>query len=72
VGGVENIISSETGLLVEKGDQKAFEENLLELINNQNLRSNLSKKGWDLMKNDYHYTRLVEDMRNLYKKLLSA
>jgi glycosyltransferase involved in cell wall biosynthesis len=72
VGGVENIISAQTGILVEKGDQKGFEENLLELINNDNLRANLSLKGWDLMKNDFHYTRLVEDTRNLYKKLLSA
>lgn len=72
VGGVENIISAQTGILVEKGDQKGFEENLLELINNDNLRANLSLKGWDLMKNDFQYTRLVEDTRNLYKKLLSA
>lgn len=72
VGGVENIVSELTGFLVEKGDLNAFEEKLKELIENNELRSKLSKNGWDLMKNEYHYTRLADDMRLLYKKLLKA
>ena len=71
VGGIENvIIPGKTALLSGNNDLKGFSENLFELVENDELRTNLSKEGWAHVKEKYHYTRLVEDTRNLYHRLL--
>ncbi len=72
VGGIENIlIPNITGFLVENNDIDKFTEYLLALIENDYLREKMSKEGWSFVKDKYHYTRLVNDMKKLYFSLLS-
>ena len=72
VGGVENIIiNNETGLICELGDEQTFIKQLLSLVENNELRENMSKKGWTFAMENFHYTRLVKDMKILYAELLN-
>ncbi len=71
VGGIEDIvINNVTGLLSRNNDHEDFAEKLLYMIENDEARKYMSGKGWSFVKDKFHYTRLVNDMNNLYKKLL--
>ncbi|HBS86610.1 MAG: hypothetical protein A2W91_20550 [Bacteroidetes bacterium GWF2_38_335] len=71
VGGIENIvIPGKTALLSKNGSLKDFSGKLLELVNNEQLRLDISSDGWDFVKNKFHYEQLMDNMRNLYYKLL--
>lgn len=71
VGGIGNVvIPGETALLSASHDSAAFENNLLTLISNDNLRRAMSEKGWPFVESKFMYTRLVSDMRKLYNELL--
>ena len=70
VGGIENIVlNNETALLCENNNIEEFASQLLKIIENDNLRSSLSEKGWEHVKKQFHFTRLVNDMEKLYKEL---
>lgn len=72
VGGIENVvIQNETGLLSDIEDQDSYNKNLLELVENEEKRIQMQKKGWMHVKDQYSYERLVSDMDILYKKILS-
>ncbi|MCK9254255.1 MAG: glycosyltransferase [Bacteroidales bacterium] len=71
VGGVKDIvIEGKTGLLCENDNVDDYSEKLLTLIENTKLREDMSQNGWDFVKNKFHYTRLVNDVKSLYDKLL--
>ncbi len=71
VGGVKDIIlNKKTGIIVTSNDKIEYTKQLLLLIEDDNFRMELSKEGWNHVKSKFHYTRLVEDMRQLYFKLL--
>jgi glycosyltransferase involved in cell wall biosynthesis len=71
VGGIENVVVKDvTGLLSPSQDVNLFSENLLRLINDDSLRAKFAQKGWDQVGTKFHYTRLVNDVRNLYHELL--
>jgi glycosyltransferase involved in cell wall biosynthesis len=71
VGGIENVVlPNQTALLCENNNLKQFSEALLKLIENDILRRSMSEKGWNYVKEKFHYTRLVNDMEKLYKNLL--
>lgn len=71
VGGIENIVlPNETALLCESNNEAEFSNQLLRLVDNEDLRNQLSLKSWEHVCNRFHYTRLVNDMSNLYHKLL--
>lgn len=71
-GGIENVvIDGETGLLCENGNLNELTNNLESLINSEDLRNKLSQNGWNFVKDKFHYTRLTNDMKNLYFKLLN-
>jgi len=71
VGGIENvIIPNETGFLCENNNLEQFSEALFKLVEDDNLRKTFSEKGWQHVKEKYHYTRLVKDMENLYRDLI--
>jgi glycosyltransferase involved in cell wall biosynthesis len=71
VGGIRNIvIPGETALLSPKSDVNAFAHHMEKLVNNEDLRQQMSLKGWDFVENRFHYTRLVSDMKSLYSRLL--
>ncbi len=72
VGGIENVvIPNQTAILCKNDDINDFSEGLLRVIEDDNLRLNMSEKGWDHVKEKYHFTRLVKDMENLYQNLLN-
>ena len=68
VGGIENIvIEDKSGLLSDSGDLDSFVNNLNLLINDSNLRKNLSKNGKHIY-DKYHMNRLVNDMTSFYNR----
>ena len=71
VGGVENIVmEGKTGLLCEVGDLDKYSVQLLELLENDELRTKMQQAGWESVKEKFHYTRLVKDIDKLYSSLL--
>ena len=71
VGGIEDIVKiNETALLSESMDQDKFNQNLLELVNNEALRSRMAKQGLEFVQHRFHYNRLVEDFDRHYSSLL--
>lgn len=71
VGGIENIVKEgKTGLLSDLNDEKSFFQNLLFLVENKEKREMMGAAGWENVSRDFHFTRLVKDMENLYHELL--
>lgn len=71
VGGIENVVlPGKTALLAENNNVNDFYIKLLKLVESIDLRVNLGKNGWEHVKHKFHYTRLVDDMSNLYDNLL--
>src|SRR5690554_1429750 len=72
VGGIADIVKrDETALLSAAEDLEAFSTNLLKLINNSALRSSLSQNSKDFVAEQFHYKRLVNDIKILYDTILS-
>ena len=70
VGGIENVISSnETGYLSEIGDIDQFSNNLLKLVENDDIRVNMSKKGRE-KSSFYTFENLISTTKLLYNKAL--
>lgn len=71
VGGIENIVlPGQTALLSAKGDSAGLAANLLTLVENKELREQMSVHGNLFVKDKFSYTRLCLDMENLYNRLL--
>lgn len=72
VGGIENVvIDGVTAFLCHsKHDAVQFADRLLALTESAETRANMSRVGWDHVRNKFHYTRLVRDMTELYYELL--
>ena len=72
VGGIENVvIQNKTGLLSEIEDVDSYADNLLELIENDSKRASMQKEGWNHVKKQFSYYRLVKDIDQLYQKILN-
>jgi glycosyltransferase involved in cell wall biosynthesis len=72
VGGIENIVvPDKTALLTRNNDVEDFTSKLLQMVENEKIRNEQMRLGWEQVKNKFHYTRLVKDMENLYYRLLS-
>ena len=71
VGGIENVvIAGETALLSPSDHVEKFSSNLLEVIENENLRKKMSQKGHEFVNNRFSYQRLAKEMSALYSELL--
>lgn len=71
VGGVRDIVlDGLTGYIVSQGDTKAYISRLLELIENDELRAEMSRNGWNHVGEKYHYTTLVRNIEDYYLRLL--
>ena len=72
VGGIENVvIEGVTAFLCHsKHDAQQFADRMLELTESAERRAEMSRLGWDHVRNKFHYTRLVRDMTELYYELL--
>jgi glycosyltransferase involved in cell wall biosynthesis len=74
VGGIENVVvEGVTALLSHsKTDPNQFADLLLQLTENKERRDDMSRTGWEHVRNKFHYTRLVRDMTELYYDLLNV
>ncbi len=70
-GGVENVVSIQTGILFDVQDETAFYSGLLKLAKEPVVRRTMGAAGWENVGKRFHYSRLVEDMKELYSRLLS-
>ena len=71
VGGVGNIVlKDETAFITETSNLEEFSDAVLKLIEDDELRKRMGEKGWDFVKKEFHYTRLVKDMEGLYLSLI--
>jgi glycosyltransferase involved in cell wall biosynthesis len=70
VGGIEDVLHPECGLLSEIIDKTSFFDNLYKACTQKEQLENSAEKGeqWALSK--FSYMRLVDDMRQLYNQLL--
>jgi glycosyltransferase involved in cell wall biosynthesis len=72
VGGISDIvIEGETALLSPKENREEFSKNLLKLIENESLRTNMASISPAYAKESFGYMKMVENHRQLYMKLLS-
>lgn len=72
VGGISDVvIEGETALLCESEDAATFGKRLLELVTDDARRLGMGQSGYEHVMAKYHYTRLVEDVRQLYHRLLA-
>lgn len=72
VGGIEDVVEKDkTAFLCKNNDSDSFAEALIKMVNNDELRGKMGKKGWLYVKDNFHYTRLCNDMKNLYDRLLT-
>ncbi len=71
VGGIENVvIPNETALLCENNNLDEFTAALLRIVEDDELRNKMGVDGWKFVKDHFHYTRLCNDMKMLYDRLL--
>ena len=71
VGGVENVVDhGVTGLLAEPKDESKMAENLMSLIESEELRNEMSSRGWSNVGERFHYSQLTTKMDALYQQLL--
>lgn len=71
VGGVRDVVKDEiTGYVIAAGDIKLFTDRLLSLIENEKKREKMSQNGWNFVKEEFHYQKLVANTRQLYFELL--
>lgn len=72
VGGVKDVVfNKKTGFIVTSNSKLEYIEKLKMLVEDHELRKSLGSQGWDYVKDKFHYTRLVNDVRDLYFKLLN-
>jgi glycosyltransferase involved in cell wall biosynthesis len=73
VGGIFNTtIPGKTALLVESNDEENFVLQLKSLIEDKELREEMSIEGPNFVMKKYHYSRLIADMKVLYNRLLNT
>lgn len=70
VGGVEDVIAVNQTAFLSSGEVNDFVAKLLLLVEDDALRIRMGSTGWENVKNKFHYSRLVEDIRNIYKREL--
>lgn len=73
VGGVTDVVlNNETGFVVPREDLKEYTNKLLELIDDETLRTEFGEKGKSEMLNRFTAQRLVRDMESYYRELIDA
>lgn len=73
VGGVPDVVDdNESGFLVEVGDIEALADRLEQLARDPGLRARLGETGRERVVPRYRVERLVDDIDELYRELLTA
>lgn len=72
VGGVcDVVLPGKTALISPSNNRPQFTQQLLKLVENESLRFKLGKNGHYFVNKKYHYSRLVNDVDQLYQNLLT-
>ncbi|MCB9225855.1 MAG: glycosyltransferase [Chitinophagales bacterium] len=72
VGGIEDIvIENKTALLAQNNNINEFANQLLELVESDTMRAEMSEKGYEHVKSTFSYNTLCKNMNNLYHRLLN-
>ena len=72
VGGVLDIVEqNETGFIIPRTNKSDFVLKLQLLIENDEIRQKMKKKGWQNVYQKYSYQRLAKDMETYYQELLN-
>lgn len=72
VGGIKDVtLPGQTCFLSPSGAIEPFAKHLLQLIEDDELRTRSGNLGWDFVRSKFHYSRLAEDTKNLYLDLLN-
>jgi glycosyltransferase involved in cell wall biosynthesis len=72
VGGIEDVVKKdENAFVVERDDIEGFAQKLKLLVEDESLRKQMGENGVKHAFSEFSYTKLVENMRQLYKKLLA-
>ncbi|MFH0896380.1 MAG: glycosyltransferase [Bacteroidota bacterium] len=73
VGGIRSVvIPGVTALLSPSGNIEKYTENLMRVTEDSEFRNKLGYKGWNFVHERFHYSRLADDMKNLYDRLLNS
>lgn len=71
-GGIEDVVlEGQTALLSPVDEVAPFARHLQQLVEDEQLRQQMSEKGHAFVMERFHYQRLIEDMRYLYERLLA-
>ncbi|MEO7800520.1 MAG: glycosyltransferase [Ginsengibacter sp.] len=71
VGGIQDIVQEgKTALLSDIDDKTAFYNNLLKIVDDDNLRNEMSQQGKVNVATKYSYQNLINNMSHLYYNLL--
>ena len=71
VGGIADVVlENRTALLSDITDEKAYCNNLLQMVNDVSMRQKFSNAGQEYVLNKFGYQRLVANMGDLYRDLL--
>jgi glycosyltransferase involved in cell wall biosynthesis len=72
VGGVGEIVTADTGVLVPAGDPAAFARALVDLAADAQTRARMGRRAREHVRLRYSAERLVEEVEELYEQLLSG
>jgi glycosyltransferase involved in cell wall biosynthesis len=71
VGGVADVVlENQTALITPTGEVEPFAEAILKLTEDDSLRIEFGKMGYEQVKQKYDKSRLVSDIKSLYRELL--
>jgi glycosyltransferase involved in cell wall biosynthesis len=70
-GAREICLDGETGFLVPVGDHNGMANGLIQLANDPTLRERFGARGQSLVKESFSVERMVDDIYNLYTRLLN-
>ena len=71
IGGIPDIVhDGETGLLVPEKDNIEMSRYIIKLIENEDLRENLTFKGYNMVNEYFSWEKIAENYVNIYKKVL--
>jgi glycosyltransferase involved in cell wall biosynthesis len=72
VGGIEDVVKKEVNaFVVERDDVEGFAQKLKLLVENESLRKEMGENGIKHAFEEFSHMKLVDNVRNLYKKLLA-
>jgi glycosyltransferase involved in cell wall biosynthesis len=72
VGGVAEVVTSETGILVPPGDERAFAQALVDIVNRPELRHDMGQRARRRALSRYSIDRLLQAISELYEELVTA